>query len=45
MSASISAAVLVLGPGGAAPISLERIIRKETGGRKSGGQRASREAF
>lgn len=40
MGERISPAVFVLGPGGAAPISLERIIREEAGSRKSGGQRA-----
>lgn len=45
MGESTSPAVFVLGPGGTAPISLERIIREETGARNSRGQKAKREGF
>ena len=37
--------VFVLGTGGAAPISLERMIRQEAGMKKSGGQRARGKGF
>lgn len=45
MRENISPTVFVLGPAGAAPISLEGIIREEAGVKKSGGHRARREGF
>lgn len=43
MEAFLLQHLFVLGPDGAAPVSLVRIIRQEAEVRKSGGQRARRE--